>query len=443
MPRAARCLLVLVLTCLGCHSSGAWFAIPECHEVRAAGSKPAKPPAPPPPAHLDFERLRAYRNYYAIASVGAYEHHFAVWFNCVEQSVSYYAVSPAGEVRRAGGMWGGLAVREGEPKPVPAEQEDNARKVLAHHAADYEHESSVRIEYRGSYREVEVVELVPTSGPGDPYARMVSHVTATLRANTDLSSASGIAEMRGGVTRLCWRDSTYRDCTKQDWIDFTPRDLGKAQLPALVTPGSPLTPDERARFLKTVLAAARRHAAGEPGVPLDDILAHQGDTLLPPGLILPFEVGFTLYARPREGSGAAQVQSSLTTKISVRDALGGVARGVARGTIAGIPVTAEIEMERGGTQPPPEHGAAELPFHVRYRLKDERGNMRSGEISMTAKLLVDGDAVIPTERTIPDSIVNRVHDAPMHQSLPGAGPFQQIDAYFGISTPSASPSFWP
>lgn len=443
MRRAAWWLLSLVLgglvlVCAGCRWAGSMVGMPMCHRVKDAPDAPIN--RTPPPAHPDFERLRAYRNYYSIGKVGAYEHHFAVWFDCVEQSVAYYAVSPTGEVRRAGASWGGLAVRDGEPPEIPDDQRDNARAVLARHAGDYDHESSVRAEYLGSYREVFVTELVPTSLPGDPHARMVWHAEATLRASADLGSITGVAGMSGGETRMCWRDTDYRDCTEQAWIDFAPENGGVVELLALASPRSKVAPAERARFQEAVLAAARRRLAGQPGAPLDGILARQGDALLPPGLAQTFQAGFTLYARPAEGSGATQAEAAITAEIPARDALKGVAHGVARGTIAGVAVTAEIEIALDGHPEVPEHGEAPLTFRVRYRLTDSRGNTRSAEVAMTAKLLLDGDTVVPRWSELPQEVTGHPHEPPLGQHLPGAGPFRQIDAYLGVGAPSASPA---
>lgn len=439
---SARCFAFFAtVTLLGCHGSGFPLVMRMCRET--PGARPTAAPAPPPPAHPDFERLRAYRNYYSIARVGEYEHHFAVWFGCVEPSVVNYAISPEGVIRRAGGYWGGLAVRDGEPAPIPDDQLGHKRAILARHAEEYDGESSVKIAYLGSYREVVVSELVPMSAPGDPYARMVGHATATLRASADLTTLSGHADMQGGATRMCWRDIRYRDCTEQAWIDFAPRDEGTAQLPSLVSDRSPLAPDERARFQSAVLAAARRHAAGEPKSPLDPILARQGDTLLPPGLNRPLEVGFTLYARAPNQAQVKQEGASLTTKLPVRDALEGVARSSARTRIAGIGVTAEFEMSADGARSPGERGEVQVPLRIRYRLADDRGHARTGEVAITAAVLLDGDASVVQSRTFHGNVTEHIHDPPMGQSLPGMGPFAGIDAYFGIEEPAAVPTWWP
>lgn len=446
MLRVRRCFLLLPFVLLaiaasGCRSLGLPFAGRECREVGA----PAVPASSPPPAHPDFERLLAFRNYYSIGDVTEYEHHFAVSFRCVEGVIEYLAISPSGAIRRTGGMWGPLPMKDGEPAPIPAEQLDNKRAILARHAAAYDGESGVKIWYLGSYREVHVTELVPESAPGDPYRRMVTQATVVLRAGPDLTTVSGIAEMSSlGETRLCWRDIHVRDCTEQAWVDFTPTTIGAAQLPSLVSAASPVAAEERARFQAAVLEAARRRAAGQPTASLDEIVARQGDTLLPPGLSRSFQVEFKLYARPTDPARPQQTEdSSLVSSLPVRDAMAGTARSVVRGKIAGIGVVAEIEMAPDGPRDPAERGELQVPFRVRYRLTDDRGHKRSGEVVITATVLVDGEAAAAHSRVYQGKVMERVHEPPIGQTFPGLGSFRQIDAYFDVSAFAPVPTSWP
>lgn len=442
MLRVWLCCLCLVLAgcCVGCRWLGVSLPGREC---RAVGVGQVPVPAPPPPAHPEHQRLLAYRNYYSITRVGEYEHHFAVGFHCIEGAIEYYAVSAAGTVRTTGGFWGPLPMQDGAPAPVPADQIANASAVRDRHAAAYDGESRVHLWYLGSYREVEVSEVVPMAAPGDPYKRMVGQATAVLRASADLTTFSGFASFGGGGTFQCWRDLHVRDCGEQSWIDFTPSIAGTVQLPSLISPRSPLGDGERARFAAAVLAGARRRAAGEAGAPLDEILAGQGDSLLPAGLSRPFVVEFKLFARPMEMGKGDQAEVVLSTTLSVRDALEGVARGVARGQIANVGVVAEVELSADGPQPPGVQGELQVPLRLRYQLGDNRGNRRSGEIALQATVLLDGEASAVQARTFPGGVMDHTNDPPVHQSLPGVGTFRAIDAYLGVQETAAVATWWP
>ncbi|MEZ4294352.1 MAG: hypothetical protein R3B70_05210 [Polyangiaceae bacterium] len=444
LARAVPLVALFAFASLGCHLSHVPLLGHECREVKDPAAPPPVAPGPPPPAHADFHRLLAYRNYYAISAVTEYEHHFGVWFSCIEQSVQFYAVSPSGKVRSVRGYWGGLATSPEKLDPIPPEQRDNELAVLAAHRRAYDGDSSVRVGYLGSYREIHVQERVPEGPPGDPYSTMMAHSEAVLRANGDLTAVSGFSLATSGDTRLCWRDLHVRECTEQEWFDFTPEKKGLAQLHAFLQERPDISAAERARFQDTVLAAARRHAEGKPGVPLDDILAHQGDSLLPPGLVQPIRMQLALYARPSaQATSVKQEEIVLQLDVPARDALTGVARAEARGEVAGIPFKAEVELAAVTPQDLPASGAVEAPLEARFVLTDGRGNKRTGTVPFTAGVLVDGESLVLRSIAVSPSLTDGAPHAPLHHTFAGSGPFQQIDVYFQMPTPTAVMTWSP
>lgn len=415
MMRAA--VVALVAACASCHGwTGPRFgSTTSCRETARPGG--AAGPVASPDADPAFAQLRAYRNYYAIAGVGAYEHHFAVWFSCVEQSVSYYAIGEDGAVRRAGGAWGGLAVRGDDVDEVPAEQRANAAKIAAQHDADYDGASAGRIEYLGSYREVQVSERVPGDGPGDPYARMMRHTTVTLRANAALTSFDGLAGLEGGETRICWKDLAYGDCGPQAWLAFTPaRGAGEPQLAALVSTPSPQDAAERARFADVVLAAARAKVAGDPPVTIETLLAGDDPSMLPAGLAPPVVVGFTIYGRVTAGD---QPSGVIRVELSPRALLAGAASGHGDVMVGGVGFGADVTLTVVGGVISDEDGVVEAEVRLDYTLDGKVGTA-TGRL----EALVDDDAVVVTELAFPELA---------RQELPGAGTVTQFDAYPGVS----------
>lgn len=424
---------------------GVWYD--QCREAPAAQkarSVPSK--SPPAPAHPDYERLLAYRNYYRLERVTPFAHRFAVWFSCIEQSVDYYAVSPEGVVSQSGGAWGGLAVRDGKPAEVPEALRGAAKLVRDAHDARYEHESGERVEYIGSYREVEVTELVPQSGPGDPYTRMVGHTSVTLRANESLTWVDGFARAEGGETRMCWRDLLVLGCGPAYWIDFAPNTGGGVgQLPALVKAGSPQPSAERVRFTDAALAAARAYLAKEPSPSLESILARQGSSVLPPGFTTPLNVGFTIYARVADAGvpdgSHKQQEAALKLAIPTLELLRGGARATGTVVIAGVGITAVVDVKPTEVLPPDASGASHASLQLHYTLTDGRGNTRSADVTLKAEALVDGDAAVLTLSPLSNEITSRTHEPPLGQHFPGAGGYSSLDVYVGFS--SGHSRWWP
>jgi hypothetical protein len=432
---APRRAWIVALGCAGCHwasggfghGGGGGVAVAECHQVQRT---PARRAAPPAPADPGFARLLAFRPYYSLDRVGAYEHHFAVRFSCIEQSVDYYAVAPDGTVRRDGGAWGGLADGSGRAGQVPPAQMANARRVAAAHASDYVDASVGQIDYLGSYREVVVTERLPVSPPGDPYGRMMWFATTTLRADAGLTRLDGkLAGLHGGETRVCWRDFDYVPCGAPRWIDVDTPPSAAPDLVALVRDDSPLPAADRDRFAAVVLAAARDQVGDRPGASLDAILARQGDAALPPHLAPPIRTGFTI--RPGRGDRDA---TSLEVPLSPVDAVHGTARGRARTTVGGVPVTAEVEASAVAPVAADARGPQQLQLRVRYRLTAGAGPSavtRDAEAVVDVDVLVSDDAAVVTLLVWPAEATAHPTAPPLGQSLPIAG--VALDARFGIS----------
>ena len=173
MRRGSIALMPLVVL-VGC---GGWqpssrVLLRECREVPREASHPSRIPEGPRPIHPDFAKLRAYRHYFALRKIGPYVHHFAVHFNCIEQSVDCFAVDDAGRVTSEGGAWGGLAGSPRGTTSVPDAMRAHAERARKALDDAYENESIQQVQYLGSYRKVVVEEMLPVEPPGDrPSAR--------------------------------------------------------------------------------------------------------------------------------------------------------------------------------------------------------------------------------------------------------------------------------
>ena len=424
---AMRALLtstILLLSIASGCGAGARFIGGKCRPVEHAARPAATAPVP---AHADFAQLRAYRHYFSLRRVDEFAHHFAVYFDCIEPAVAYFAVHDDGRVEREGGWWGGLGVRPRDARPVPPAMARHAERARMALEGDYGGESDAEVVYRGSYRNVVVTEIVPLQPPGDPYKRLATLRSVTLEADRGLTKLSEApASFEGGTSFLCWEDAVVGDCSQPWWIDFdASSSTGNPLLPALADSRSPATDARRDAFALAVLGAARARAAGEPGTPLEVLLARQGDSVLPADLAPAFSVVFTLYARPRDHR-TEQASGALRIELSAADAVYGVARGTATTTIGGVTLHGTATV--AAVAPPSRDtvGEQELTFVFAYELRDARGATRRAEVSIDGKLLVDRGAVAVLELGLPSEYLRRQHEPPLSQSFPGRGSFSSI-----------------
>jgi hypothetical protein len=422
---------VMIAGCGGFSSGGWGNSCKRTNEVEAA------PRVAPEPAHADFEKLRAYRHYFSLARVDDYAHHFAVYYSCIEPSVNYYAVTDDGEVKPTGGYWGGLAVRGKDLPRVPDHVRKQAELARRQLDEDWDGYSNVDVVYLGSFRKVVVNELIPLAPPGSPYSRLVNHGEVTLEANRDLTElAATPASFTGGITRLCWEDTDYRDCTEQYWIDFEVSKASETRVtPAIADDRSPVSGADRERFEVAVLGAVAAQQRGEASVGMDELLARDSDALLPDGFATPIGASFTIYARSSDHAKTQQGSGGFSIYARAEDAVfGGEARGTGSTTIAGVGMTGELVVSAPEPLGRDVVGEHHLPLSVSYVLRDDRGNERASQVTVDAWLFVDNGSVAIVELKAPDEFWQKNHEPPRGQSFPGVGDYTQIDTYLDLTT---------
>jgi hypothetical protein len=380
----------------------------------------------------DFERLRAYRHYFSLSRVESFAHHFAVYFACVEPSVHYYDVTEQGRVLSAGSGWGSEGIHLHSLPPIPAELAAQVALVRARFEADYRSERRVEIMYLGSYRKLVVQEIVPL--PRDDAGKpLAARATATFAAARDLQTMDGpFTEYLSGMTLLC--NPTFRDCVAPWWIDFAAQSqLGYPLLPTFTTRHARGSGVRRAAFQETLLAAARRWEKGEPGVPVERLLARQEDSPLPHGFAPPLSATFTLHARARENSGVGQEDAELSLELSAREAVFGEAHARGSVSVGGMVLSAEVSLAAVQPVPRDHSGRVDVPMRLRYELRDERGNLRQADVPVLSTFLVEREAVVASRLQIDPEVMGGPHEPPGSQSLPGSGPYSSLDVYLELA----------
>jgi hypothetical protein len=150
------------------------------------------------------------------------------------------------------------------------------------------------------------------------------------------------------------------------------------------------------------------------------MLAREPDRLLPERLSVPLQVTFTILALPA-GPQVAADRALIRIALPTAGAFHGGAHGAGTARIAGVELRAEVEMR--ATAPIEGSGEVERDVELRYRLDDGRGNARTAEALLHARVMIDGSTIVAEkiDWSVP-------MDAPRAQHMPGAGPYLALDA---------------
>jgi len=151
-----------------------------CASIADESVTPALPTAPAnhcrdwfeKPAHesylgsLDVSHLRAGHRYLAVTHVAPPGHHFRIWHRDIEPSVFYVRVTPttSGDVGVVfeWGEYGALGVRPPNLAPTPDAVAPLARRLEARFVECFQRAREVNVEYADDYREVKLVEFIPS-----------------------------------------------------------------------------------------------------------------------------------------------------------------------------------------------------------------------------------------------------------------------------------------
>jgi hypothetical protein len=427
-PSLALVLSALLVACGG----GLAPPIEDCEwRGDAERARPAR--AELGPVNPDFARMRAFRSYVQVTEVGPYVHHFRAWYSCIEPTVLDFTAEREGTrvvVERKGGYWGGLGVRMRDPDPVPSSVADMESAIRRAIHANVPAAGDVVIAYLGAYRAVSFHEVMPTSPPGDPLTRMTHTASFVVAANEDLTRIEHVHEARGGVTRLCWEDTSYVPCHgPARWV----------RVPASLERGEPLLPrfnlgvDEPglAPLREALLEAARASLSDEPSPPFDDLLEPE-ESLLPASIAQDVTASVQIYARVREGE---QPSRTLTVTFPANDVVfEGVERRSEPVEIDGRRYWLTLRVRPDAVPASDAAMAMDVAFTVEARIEDDAGHSVEATRPARAEVILEGGRVALAGIGIEET------SGIIHLPMPGFGRFQNVDAYLDTSMPTA---VWP
>ena len=432
-------MLRLVLSCvcvtsvLACHPQMTTACDCRLHELPIV--------LQPTRSAADVSSLRLFRSAFAVTRVGPYGHHFAVRHSKIGKRPDgmeddfmpgddglLVSRSPDSrrlhiEVEHSLQDRPSLAPREGGP--LPAEVASLERDLEHELRARCPASSSWAIRYVGSYREVEVDEILPVDQSPERLGRGGRVLLYVDEAMTRVVAAPSVI----GTT---WRAPTRLAIENPlEWVDFVmPRERqGRVLMVASVrqdaTPAAG-TPEEL--LLSRAVEAARRWGPHDSTMPVSAIVAKQGTSLLPRELHQ--RVHLRLLAIPKQGQ-----RRELDLSLSVREAVGGVARGEESLVMGGRSMTVCASLALG--QPTSNATGSGQPIGgtLTLRIEDALGNVVDRSYPATGNVWIDGDTVaLPTgvDLPYPAPIPPHVLHGPIEIELPGRGDTPSVE--FQVAT---------
>jgi hypothetical protein len=338
--------------------------------------------------------LGAFRNYFGVRYVGPLADHFVVAFGCGERMMLTLSVDMQGRMYFDSGLvGGGLAlVPSGAPHlPVPNRAARAADRIRAALELKYPQASDLKVVYEGTYREVEVSELLVLA-PTGATQRNVHYVNATLRADAELTAIDAEpASVWSGVTRLCVHPE--RCSPALAWMDFVPdKPTGVVVMRKLLDADAGT---HGARFQQSALKAARLVDRGKRGVTIDQLVQLHGSSLLPAGLAPPVAVGIAVSARVPLGATARQVHAPVVVVLPLDAVLFAPdgASGTASAIVAGLPLRLSLTLRAASPPDSTVTTPQEVRLNLKYTVEDGR-TTRSRELELLGRVLIDGGSAV-------------------------------------------------
>jgi hypothetical protein len=413
--------------------------------AREAGTQSTAPP-------VDLSGLKLYRNTFLVDRVGPYEHHFSLWYDHIEPNFARVRarIDPAtgrAHVAIDNEAFGDVFPPKA-PRPTPPQVADLARALDREVRRRCPDGRKWVVQYEGQYREVDLMEMTLLKAGSAP--EIGWHGYALFPADEALThQVAGPIDYMSGLALLDAAGSAQ-------WVDFVPpaESMGTTlfvdRLARSKEPPSP--PSADAVLVQRALDAARRMASKQPSLRLSDILAAQGETLLPPGMDQRLLLDISFYARPKpELRDTIQQSLDLIVELKTAEAVHGVSHGAASGTIGGVYVKATAvlsALQPLGEDAPsgPNDVAALLQLHV----EDGQGHLFDRSYPAKAVVVVDGHTVAtggfglspgPGWPTVEQDAAQGIGPArAFHGTLPGRGPYSVVDFY--VSTGVSEDPRW-
>lgn len=257
--------------------------------------------------HPIWQRLKSYRNYYAVTGSTPVAHRFSAWFLHIEPSFLQVGANTIEEIDQLEeddftGGWGGIGLPPPSVPPVPAPVAPLAEALEAKLRKLYPELSRLQIRYEGRRRRIRLAEICRTSvaAPVERALARNSELTVEHEEGSTELVFTGI-NFFGGIGRLIPHgDEAMRMPHFVDYV--TPPALEGSSLAGatLLELDDPAHAAAWADASARIVATADALAAGDYENPIEAVLAAQGESTLPPAFDGYLTYDVTAYARAED-----------------------------------------------------------------------------------------------------------------------------------------------
>jgi hypothetical protein len=379
----------------------------------------------------DLAKLKIYRNYYSIHLESPEAHQIEVWYKSPDQfgfmqwdwnNVAIQADQDLSKLTKEDFVSINVAIAgwpkpPQDPTPIPAELEPKRAELEAAFRRIFPdlQMSDFMLVYNGYRAKIDINEYVPVTKTEDG---IWIGPDSSREYFVDLKNMSmeRIGSSGSGYGLLFYGLETEEQVNQLKWLDFElPSSIVGSSILALDYDferpnASQLHLDTHAALMDRVLKSAVSLQAGTPvDTRLDEILAKQGETLLPVGFKQYFEFSISGYGRVGENATTEQMDIETSFVVSLED------KNFAQ---TKLHEASGFEISISGNL------LGETPT-MQVVIKDASGNLKKLSATINTeemRLVRSGDEVMAF-------VVPLAWESEGETSLPGSGEFTSFDFY--------------
>jgi hypothetical protein len=377
----------------------------------AVAARAAESAAP----HPIWERLKPYRNYYAVTHSSPVSHRFSAWFVDVTYTFWQVGANSVEEVDRLeeddfSGGWGGIALPPPTVPPIPEPVRPLAEALEARLRKLRPDLSNLKLRYEGRRRRIGLEEICRTSVEA-PLERSLARRSSLTVEHEEGSTAFTFVGINffGGLGRLVPHGDEAG--VLPDFVDFvTPPALEGSSLAAagIQELADPAHAAAWAAASERIVEIADQLVAGDYENPIEEVLEAQGEETLPPEYDGYLTYDVSAYARAEDFGDQVGVHPEF--RFRLREAQAGPVTRTHEYPEIGLVVAATLHLDR-----------QQLDLETRAH----EGTTVTASYPLRGRLVRDGDRVALEGSWLEVG----EEDEEKEFSLPAPAPFTEIDVY--------------
>jgi hypothetical protein len=368
-----------------------------------------------------YSRLKTLRTYYSVGSVDKLAHRFSIWYSNIEPSLAQVAGNTVEDMQALTEKdlhisWGAFGIPPSEIQPVPPALKAVADAAVARLKELQPNASEIQIGYYGKFRQVHINEMTPIDRAGGPADKRIARkveLSAKLSEEGTITGLYGFSS--GGYGLMAWDWENVHPFAKlPQYVNYA--------LPANLEGTSPLYAhhfhhkgDYEEAYEKVIAEVLKTVAAIDAGTyknPIEELLAAQGESLLPAGFDAHLKYEVRTYARA--ANFPDQKSEEVVLRFSLKKALAAPVHFVETSPM-GIKYDLTIDLTKKLVSLTVTNSANQSASRTYPVVLD---NHYGGVVT-------EGDATALLGGTISVKLPHDLHD--LH--VPGTGGFSEFDVY--------------